>query len=127
MAVGDMRYTFTDKQGKEHQVDIPAETLRKGRKDGLSNRDTIMLYLANNGYMVDATSSTQQKKKTPSKKVTRTRKPDQQKQSIINVLVDAVKQQDLSVNIINIERQFQFELEGEMFEVTLVKKRKPKS
>lgn len=124
MAVGDMRYTFTDKQGQEHQVDIPAEVIRKGRRDGLSNRDTILLHLANNGYMVDAPAATKKEKK----KATRTRKPDEQKQSIINVLIHAMEEQgNVEINIINPERQFQITLDNELYEVTLVKKRKPKN
>lgn len=122
MAVGDMRYTFTDKQGQEHQVDIPAEVIRKGRRDGLSNRDTILLHLANNGYMVDAPAATKKEKKKP----TRTRKPDEQKRMIIGMVGQTLSELG-EVNILNEERQLQIAINGDLFELTLVKKRKPKN
>lgn len=122
MAVGDMRYTFIDKQGQEHQVDIPAEVIRKGKRDGLSNRDTIMLYLANHGYMVDAPAATKKEKK----KATRTRKPDEQKRAIMKAVSLALEEFGVVDNI-NPERQVQVQINGEVFELTMVKKRKPKN
>ena len=122
MAVGDMRYTFTDKQGQEHQVDIPAEVIRKGKRDGLSNRDTIMLYLANHGYMVDAPAATKKEKK----KATRTRKPDEQKRAIMKAVSLALEEFGV-VEIVNPERQVRVQIIGDVFELTMVKKRKPKN
>ena len=122
MAVGDMRYTFTDKQGQEHQVDIPAEVIRKGRRDGLNNRDTIMLYLANNGYMVDVPAATKKEKK-PAR--ARARKPDEQKRAIMKAVSLALEEFGIVDNI-NPERQVQVQINGDVFELTMVKKRKPK-
>lgn len=122
MAVGDMRYTFTDKQGQEHQVDIPAEVIRKGRRDGLSNRDTILLHLANNGYMVDTPAATKKEKK----KATRTRKPDEQKLAIMKAVGLALEEFGVVDNI-NPERQVRVQINGDVFELTMVKKRKPKN
>ena len=122
MAVGDMRYTLIDKQGQEHQVDIPAEVIRKGKRDGLSNRDTIMLYLANHGYMVDAPAATKKEKK----KATRTRKPDEQKLAIMKAVSLALEEFGVVDNI-NPERQIQLQINGDVFELTMVKKRKPKN
>ena len=122
MAVGDMRYTFTDKQGQEHQVDIPAEVIRKGRRDGLSNRDTILLHLANNGYMVDAPAATKKEKK----KATRTRKPDEQKRAIMKAVSLALEEFGVVENV-NPERQVRVQIIGDVFELTMVKKRKPKN
>ena len=122
MAVGDMRYTFTDKQGQEHQVDIPAEVIRKGKRDGLSNRDTIMLYLANHGYMVNAPAATKKGKK----KATRTRKPDEQKLVIMKAVSLALEEFGV-VETVNPERQVRVQIIGDVFELTMVKKRKPKN
>ena len=122
MNIGDLRYTFTDKNGQSQVAEIPAEVLRKGRRKGQSNKDTIFIYLAEQGFAVDA-PKVEQKKRTA-----RPRKTDKQKQSIINVLVDAMRQQgNIKINVINDERQFQFEINDELYEVTLVKKRKPKN
>lgn len=122
MNIGDLRYTFTDKNGQSQVAEIPAEVLRKGRRKGQSNKDTILIYLAEQGFAVDA-PKVEQKKRTA-----RPRKADKQKQSIINVLVDAMQQQgNIKINVINDERQFQFEVDDELYEVTLVKKRKPKN
>ena len=122
MNSGDLRYTVTDKTGQSQVAEIPAEVLRKGRRKGQSNKDTILIYLAEQGFAVDA-PKVEQKKKTA-----RPRKADKQKQSIINVLVDAMQQQgNIKINVINDERQFQFEVDNELYEVTLVKKRKPKN
>ena len=123
MAVGDMRYTFTDRQGQEHQVDIPAEVIRKGKRDGLTNRDTIMLYLANHGYMVDAPAVASKEKK---KKATRTRKPDEQKLAIMKAVSLALEEFGVVDNI-NLERQVRVQINGDVFELTMVKKRKPKN
>jgi len=123
MAVGDMHYKFIDKNGETQEVDIPAEVLRKGKREGLSNRETMMRFCAEKGFNVDAPATAK-----PKAKVKRTRKPDEQKQSIINVLANAMEEQgNVEINIVNPERQFQITLDNELYEVTLVKKRKPKN
>lgn len=122
MAVGDMHYKFIDKDGKTQEVDIPAEVLRKGKREGLSNRETMMRFCADQGFNVDAPKAKSKSKRKP------TRKPDEQKQSIINVLTEAMRMQgNVEINIINAERQFQITIDGNLYEVTLVKKRQPKN
>ena len=119
MAVGDMRYKFTDKNGVAQEIDIPAEVLRKGKRQGLSNRQTMMAYAADHGFDVDAPATPNK----PKRKVTR--KPDDQKRMIIE-MVAAALEDTVSVNVVNPERQVQVDINGDLFEITLVKKRKPK-
>ena len=122
MAVGDMHYKFIDKDGQTQEIDIPAKVLRSGKREGLSNRETMMRYCAEQGFNVDAPAAKSKSKR----KVTR--KPDEQKQSIINVLANAMEEQgNVEINVINPERQFQITLDNELYEITLVKKRKPKN
>lgn len=114
-----MKYKFTDKDGVIQEVNIPAEVLRKGKREGLTNKQTILQYIAGEGYNVD-TPKIEQKPKVPK---ARNRKPDEQKREIINRVADVLI--DLgAVDIINPERQIQVQINGETYELTMVKKRK---
>lgn len=120
MAVGDMKYKFTDNNGDLQEVNVPAAVLRSGKRQGLSNKETIMKYAFENGYAVDAPV-------LPEKKPRKfTRKPDTQKQKIIETIAAALED-DGKVTILNEERQIQIEINNDLFEITLVKKRKPKT
>ena len=119
MAVGDMRYKFTDKNGVAQEIDIPAEVLRKGKRQGLSNRQTMMAYAADHGFNVDAPAMPDKPKRKT------TRKPDDQKRMIIDKMADVLAELGNTI-IINPERQVQVDINGDLFEITLVKKRKPK-
>lgn len=125
-AVGSMRYSFIDKQGEKQTIDVPADVLKKGKRDGLSNRETCLLYAANNGYMVDVPATTG--KKTEKKKSTRTRKEDSNKKSIIAAIEEHMLGQDFvdRVEVINPENQIQIVIDGNIYELKMVKKRNPK-
>lgn len=120
MAVGDMHYKFIDKDGQTQEIDIPAEVLRKGKREGLSNRETMMRFCADQGFNVDAPKA----KSKPKRKATR--KPDEQKRAIIEVVNQALSALG-EVNVTNEERQIQITINDDLFELTLVKKRKPKN
>ena len=114
-----MKYSFTDKDGVTQEVNIPAEVLRKGKREKLTNKQTILRYVAEQGFYVDA-PQIDAKPKTPR---ARNRKPDEQKRQIIDKIADVLI--DLgSVDIINPERQLQVQINGDIFELTMVKKRK---
>lgn len=121
MAVGDMHYKFIDKNGETQEIDIPAEVLRKGKREGLSNRETMMRFCAEKGFNVDAPATTKHKAKAK-----RTRKPDEQKRAIMKAVSLALEEFGVVDNI-NPERQVQVQINGEVFELTMVKKRKPKN
>ena len=120
MAVGDLKYKFIDKNGEQQEIEVPASALRSGKHRGLSNRETIMEYAANHGYAVDAP-----KVKSKTTKRGFTRKPDEQKQQLISVIEEALSSFGF-INVINAERQLQVDIDGVLFEVTLIKKRTPK-
>ena len=123
MAVGDLKYKFIDKNGEQQELEIPASVLRSGKHRGLSNRETIMEYAAGQGYAVDAPEP--KKTKTKTSKRNATRKPDEQKRKLITAIEETLSTFG-SINVLNPERQLQIEINGELFEVTLTKKRTPK-
>lgn len=125
-AVGSMRYSFIDKQGVQQTIDVPADVLRKGKRDGLSNRETCLLYAANKGHMVDIPATAG--KETKKKKSTRTRKEDSNKKSIIAAIEKHMLGQDFvdRVEVINPENQIQIIIDGSVYELKMVKKRNPK-
>lgn len=56
----------------------------------------------------------------------RERKPDVTKENFVQVLADFLNDKAENVNITNKNRQVAFDLDGDSYELTLVKKRKPK-
>ena len=121
MAVGDMKYKFVDLNGEEQEIVVPAEVLRKGKRAGMTNRETIMKFAFENGYAVQE-PQTKKKAKSTTK---RTRKPNDKKKMLIDRLADSIGELG-SVNIINPERQVQIDIDGTIFEFTLVQKRASK-
>lgn len=121
MAVGDMKYKFMDLDNNEQEIVIPAEVLRKGKRAGMNNRQTIMKYAYDQGFNVEKPKEVE--KKTTSKK--RTRKPNETKANLIKVLQESLQAMG-ETNIINPERQVQVVIDGVTYEFTLVQKRAPK-
>lgn len=124
MNPGDLKNTFIDKDGIERTVVIPAEVFRAARREKISNKVAIDRYLAGEGFL-DETVVEETAKAKESKP--RTRKPNDMKRGIINLLADSVKEVYLetdAIEITNPERQFHFVIDGKTYEVTLVQKRK---
>lgn len=119
MAVGDMTYKFTDNDGVAQEVVISAEVLRKGKRRGLTNRQTIMEYAFNEGFAVDQPELTPKE----TKKTARKRQPNDQKRELINALAAGMSEFG-RVDILNPERVVQIVIEDKTFEFTLVQKRK---
>lgn len=123
MNPGDVKYSFTDKNGNPQVVVIPAKVFKEARRNKVSNAVAIATFLAEQGYKdkseVEETAKSKQAK-------VRTRKPNNTKREIINLLVDAVNEaydEYGKAEITNPERQFRFEVDGKVYEVTLVQKR----
>ena len=125
MAVGDMKYKFTDNTNTEVEIMVPANVLRRGKRAGLTNRETIMKYAFENGYNVDKPAET---KKATAKKgaAKRTRKPNDTKLQLMQTLQEALAGVG-ETNVVNPERQLQVTIDGKIFEFTLVQKRAPKN
>lgn len=139
-----MKYTFITEAGTEKTINIPDSVFVQGRKEGLSQRDTIDRYLSDEGYIVDpVVAELTQKAKvngagvrakgTERKKPTR--KPDETKRALIQMFketLDEFGHGDTplngihSVEVTNIERVIAFQIGDDKFELTLSKKRKPK-
>lgn len=121
MNPGDVKYSFTDKDGNPQVVVIPAEVFRAARRNKISNAVAIATFLAEQGYKdkseVEETAKSKQAK-------TRTRKPNDTKREIMRVLSGAVATvAENGVEIVNEERQLRFTIDGKVYEVTLVQKR----
>ena len=141
-----MKYTFTTETGIEKTINIPDTVFAQGRKEGLSNRETIDRYLSDEGYIIDpvvaeltakarANGTNMRAKGGERKKPTR--KPDDVKRALIAGLheylcglgnTDAENINMIhSVEITNIERIIAFAIGDDRYELTLSKKRKPKA
>ena len=121
MNPGDVKYSFTDKDGNPQVVVIPAEVFRAARRNKISNAVAIATFLAEQGYKdqseVEETAKSKQAK-------TRTRKPNDTKREIMRVLSGAVATvAENGVEIVNEERQLRFTIDDKVYEVTLVQKR----
>lgn len=121
MNPGDLKNTFVDKDGIERTVVIPAEVFRAARREKISNKVAIDRYLADQGFLDQTAVEETAKAKAPK---TRTRKPNDTKRGIIDLLSATVTEQLGVVEVTNPERQFRFEIDGNTYEVTLVQKRK---
>lgn len=121
MNPGDVKYSFTDKNGNPQVVIIPADVFRTARRNKISNAVAIATFLAEQGYKdkseVEETAKSKQAK-------TRTRKPNDAKREIMRVLSEAVAPiAENGIDIVNEERQLRFTMDGKVYEVTLVQKR----
>lgn len=121
MNPGDLKNTFIDKDGIEQTVIIPAEVFRNARREKISNKVAIDRYLAEQGYLDKTAVEETAKAKAPK---TYTRKPNDTKRGIIDLLSAAVTETFGPTEVTNPERQFRFEIDGKTYEVTLVQKRK---
>ena len=133
-----MKYTFTTETGTEKTINIPDSVFVQGRKEGLTNRETIDRYLSDEGYIVDPivaeltekakANGTGLKARTGKRKAP-TRKPDETKRALIvalnDFLCDYAGTKDVTVT--NIERIIAFRIGDDNYELTLSKKRKPKA
>lgn len=142
-----MRYTFTTAEGAEKTVNISEKVLAQGKREGLNVRETIERFLSDEGYIVDPTVAALTTKakangvnnagKTSSgKRKAPTRKPDEVKRALIrelNEFLSSLGNGDGELNMLhdvevtNIERMIAFAIGDDRFELTLSKKRKPKT
>lgn len=123
MNPGDVKYSFTDKNGNPQVVIIPADVFRTARRNKISNAVAIATFLAEQGYK-DKSEVEETAKSKQAKTRTRTRKPNDAKREIMRVLSEAVAPiAENGIDIVNEERQLRFTIDGKVYEVTLVQKR----
>lgn len=137
-----MKYTFKDADNNQQSVMIPDEEIATSKKEyGLSNKESIQLYLVQNGYNIgedvakELTDKIKSGKKDGSTKTRKSpkRKEDPTKRAIINSLFDYLMMDNIklpmsrtmdSVEITNPERVIAFTIGNDNYELTLSKKRK---
>lgn len=135
-----MKYTFMTAEGAEKTVNISDAVLAQGKREGLSVRETIDRFLSDEGYIVDPTVAeltTKAKaaginnagKTSSGKRKPPTRKPDETKRMLVKELYECVLNLDgcKNVQVTNIERMIAFSVGNDNYEITLSKKRKPKT
>lgn len=135
-----MKYTFITAEGREKTVNIADEVLAQGKREGLSVRETIDRFLSDEGYIVDPTVAAltdkakaaginNAGKTTSGKRKAPTRKPDETKRALVSALSDFMNgyPRAQNVTVTNIERIIAFSIGDDNYELTLSKKRKPKT
>lgn len=136
-----MKYTFTNIDGTQKTVNISEDVLTQGKREGLSARETIDRFLSDEGYIVDPTvrELTEKAKSnginnagkvSSGKRKAPTRKPDLVKRMLIEGLSKYMSEayaEVKNVQVTNIERIIAFSIGDDNYELTLSKKRKPKT
>lgn len=136
-----MKYTFTNIDGTQKTVNISEDVLTQGKREGLSTRETIDRFLSDEGYIVDPTvrELTEKAKSnginnagkvSSGKRKAPTRKPDLVKRMLIEGLSKYMAEayaEVKNVQVTNIERIIAFSIGDDNYELTLSKKRKPKT
>lgn len=137
-----MKYTFTKTDGTKKTVEIADEWIAKTRRAlGISSHEAIQMWLCDNDYITnEEQEELNQKAGSAGMRVQAkerkkpARKPDEAKRAIIQYLYDCMNAAGSSqswtadnINIANVERIIAFSLGDDQYEITLSKKRKPKS
>ena len=129
-----MKYNLNGKD-----INIPDATIEKSMASlGIDKAEAIELYLFDQGLVSNEAVEEMTAKAKAFGPVTRNqedkpkrkppeRKPDMVKREVIEMLAGFVRDQlDPAAEVTNIERMIAFTLDGDKFEITLTKKRKPK-
>lgn len=129
MNIGDMKYGFINANGEQQTAIIPAQVLKDGKRQGLTNKQAIQLYLFEQGLIAEKPEGVEvtkegKAKNTSPKKGTRTRKPNETKQALITAVTNVLATEFGAVDVINPERQVRVIIDGTTYEFTLVQKRK---
>ena len=129
-----MRYDFNGKV-----INIPDAEIEKSMKLlDLSKEEAIQMYLEDEGYMeneeVEALTAKAKANKVnheaksdkPRKSVKRERKPDIEKEKIIEILANCLKNEGFDAEITNKSKIIEFSVGENHYKLDLVKKRPPK-
>lgn len=129
-----MKYDFNGKV-----INIPDAEIEKSMKLlDLSKEEAIQMYLEDEGYMeneeVEALTakakvnkvSREAKSDKPRKSVKRERKPDVEKEKIIEILANCLKNEGFDAEITNKSKIIEFSVGENHYKLDLVKKRPPK-
>ena len=124
-----MKYDFNGKT-----INIPDAELEKSMKLlGLSKEEAIEMYLEDEGYLEELTKKAKANKinheakaDKPRKAVKRERKPDLEKEKIIEILANCLKNKGFEAEITNKSKLIEFSVGENHYKLDLVKKRPSK-
>ena len=130
-----MNYNFNGKN-----IKIPdAEIEKNMRILEISKEEAIQMYLEDEGYITNeiveeltkkaktnGTTKVKAKSTKARKSVKRERKPDEEKENIIRILENALKQVGINANVTNKAKIIEFSIENNQYKLDLIKKRPPK-
>lgn len=121
-------------------VKIPDETIEKNMKIlGLSKMEAIRMWLVDEGYETDEVVETLTKKAKANnprnyvksgkerKPSTRERKPDEEKENLIQILAKALENEGISAEIVNKSKIIEFSVGKNSYKLDLIRKRAKKS
>lgn len=121
-----MRHTYYDMDGKEHTIEIPDEYIESKRQQAILQASAANLYLMEHGIEYDAAYRPDTDKKE--KKVS-------EKRLIMNYIADAAQELVMTIGDwedaphgieVSDDGKMRFILNGDTYELSLVRKRKPK-
>ena len=121
-------------------IKIPDNEIEKNMRIlEISEDEAIQMYLEDEGYLTNETVEELTKKakengtakvKAKSTKVRKTikreRKPDEEKEKIIEILQNALKNAGIAAEITNKSKIIEFSIENNHYKLDLIKKRPPK-
>ncbi len=122
-------------------IHIPDEEIFKNMKIlKISKEQAIQMYLEDEGYVINETVEELTKKAKENgtakvkaksdkmrKPVKRERKPDEEKEKIIEILQNALKNAGIATEITNKSKIIEFSIENNHYKLDLIKKRPKKS
>jgi len=122
-------------------IRIPDEEIKKNMQIlNISYNEAIKMYLEDEGYIINETVEKLTKKAKENgtakvkaksdkvrKPVKRERKPDEEKEKIIEILQNALKNAGIAAEITNKSKIIEFSIENNHYKLDLIKKRPKKS
>lgn len=130
-----MLYNFNGKN-----IKIPdSEIENNSRILGITKEEAIQMYLEDEGYLdnpyveeltqkaKEAKISHDAKSEKPRKQVKRERKPDEEKENLIEILANALAAEDIKVKITNKSKIIEFNVGENHYKLDLIKQRPPKN
>lgn len=122
-------------------VRVPDAEISKNMKIlEISKEDAIQMWLEDEGYLTNATveeltakakangtAKVHAKSFKPRKTGTRERKPDEEKEKIVQILENALKNAGFDAKIVNKSKIIEFDCGNNHYKLDLIKKRPPKA
>jgi hypothetical protein len=122
-------------------IRIPDEEIKKNMQIlEISQKEAVQMYLEDEGYIENeiveeltkkakenGTAKVKAKSDKVRKPVKRERKPDEEKEKIIEILRNALKNEGIAAEITNKSKIIEFSIENNHYKLDLIKKRPKKS